>query len=41
MQVAPVTLSATGEQAPVWFAYYGDGVCVAKLPEGEVVEAQS
>lgn len=25
-------------QAPVWFMYYGSGVCVAKLPAGEQPE---
>lgn len=34
--VEPVEIS--GVSFPVWFEYHGDGVCVAKLPEGEVVE---
>lgn len=25
-------------QVPVWFMYYGDGVCVVKLPNGEQPE---
>ena len=40
--LAPVTLvnPTTGEeyQAPVWFMYYGDGVCTVKLPNGEQPE---
>lgn len=40
--VGPVTIidPTTQEevQAPVWFSYCGDGVCVVKLPNGEQPE---
>lgn len=28
----------SGVTYPVWFMYYGDGVCTVKIPEGETVE---
>lgn len=36
--LSAITLSATGEPAPVWFEYCGDGVSVVKLPNGEQPE---
>lgn len=40
--VGPVTMinpyTQEEVQAPVWFCYCGDGLCVVKLPEGETVE---
>jgi hypothetical protein len=30
-----------GIPVPVWFYYFGDGVCVVKLPEGEQLEEQT
>lgn len=36
--LSATTITATGEPAPVWFCYCGDGVCVVKLPNGEEVE---
>jgi hypothetical protein len=40
--VGPVTYvdPTTQEEIPmpVWFMYYGDGVCIAKLPNGEQPE---
>lgn len=32
--VAPVEIS--GVTMPVWFMYYGDGVCTVKIPNGEI-----
>lgn len=34
--VGPVTYEGT--PLPVWFIYYGDGVCTVKLPNGEQPE---
>ena len=34
--VYPMELS--GVTCPVWFMYYGDGVCTVKLPAGEQLE---
>lgn len=36
----PVYVEVEGQQIqrPVWFIYYGDGVCIAKLPAGEQPE---
>lgn len=41
--VGPIYWEVDGQQvqAPVWFYYYGDGVCAVKLPEGSVVEEQT
>ncbi len=40
--VGPITIvnpyTQEEVQAPVWFMYYGSGVCVAKLPAGEQPE---
>ena len=42
VEVGPVTVidPTTQEevQAPVWFIYCGDGLCVVKLPNSETVE---
>lgn len=36
----PVYVEVDGQQVqvPVWFCYYGDGVCTVKLPNGEQPE---
>ena len=36
VKVGPVTCEGT--PMPVWFCYYGDGVCAVKVPNGEVEE---
>lgn len=37
---APAYIEGGGQQVqvPVWFMYYGDGVCTVKLPNGEQPE---
>lgn len=38
--IGPIYWEIDGQQvqAPVWFMYYGDGVCAVKLPNGEQPE---